>query len=49
MLLDGCSRKEIAAKMSLSLHIVNDSIKAIYRHFGTSSATELAARFMKGA
>jgi DNA-binding CsgD family transcriptional regulator len=49
MLLDGRSRKEIAANMNLSLHMVNDSIKSIYRHFGTSSATELAARFLRGA
>ena len=48
MLLDGCSRKEIAANMNLTIHVVNDSIKAIYRHFGTSSATELAARFLRG-
>lgn len=49
LLLEGCSRKEIAAQIEVTLHIVNDSIKAIYRHFGTSSATELAAKFMKGA
>lgn len=47
LLLDGRSRKEIAASMGITLHIVNDCIKQIYSHFGTTSATELAAMFLK--
>lgn len=46
-LLDGYSRKQMAAHYQLSLHTVNDHIKAIFKHFDVSSATELAALFLK--
>ena len=48
-LLQGRSRKEIASTLSLSIHVVNDLIKQIYQLFGTTSATELAALFLKRA
>lgn len=47
LLLDGRSRKEIAATLDVTTHIVNDCIKQIYTHFGTTSATELAAKFLR--
>lgn len=47
LLLDGRSRKEIAATLGVTTHIVNDCIKQIYNHFGTTSATELAAKFLR--
>ncbi len=47
LLLDGRSRKEIAAALGLTMHVVNDCIKQIYHHFGATSATELAALFLR--
>ncbi len=47
LLLDGRSRKQIANALGVSTHIINDCIKQIYSHFGTTSATELAALFLK--
>lgn len=47
LLLDGRSRKEIAAALGVTTHIINDSIKQIYSHFGATSATELAAIFLR--
>jgi DNA-binding CsgD family transcriptional regulator len=49
LLLDGQPRKSIASRVGLSLHMVNDSIKAIYRTFGTRSAVELASLFLQGS
>lgn len=46
-LLDGLSRKQIAANLGLTLHSVNDHVKALYDRFNVKSATELAARFLK--
>ena len=46
-LLDGLSRKQIAANLGLTLHTVNDHVKALYHRFDVQSATELAARFLK--
>ncbi|MCC6512172.1 MAG: helix-turn-helix transcriptional regulator [Pirellulaceae bacterium] len=46
-LLDGLSRKEIAAHLGVSLHTVNDHCKELYRRFDVNSATELAARFLR--
>ena len=47
LLLDGFSRKMIAAQMSLGEDTVGDHIKNIYRHFQVNSATELAAIFLR--
>ena len=49
LLLDGLSRKMIAKSLSLSEDTIGDHIKAIYTHFQVSSATELAAMFLRGA
>lgn len=46
-LLDGMSRKQIATSLGLTLHTVNDHVKALYTRFEVQSATELAARFLK--
>lgn len=45
-LIDGDSRKQIARKLSLSEHTVNDYLKAIYRKFDISSRAELLAKFI---
>ncbi|MCU0707285.1 MAG: helix-turn-helix transcriptional regulator [Pirellula sp.] len=47
LLLDGRSRKEIATALGVTTHIINDCIKQIYTHFGATSATELAAIFLR--
>lgn len=46
-LLDGLPRKQIAAALGITLHTVNDHIKALYERFEVTSATELAAKFLK--
>jgi DNA-binding CsgD family transcriptional regulator len=46
-LLDGLSRKQIAVALGVSLHTVNDHVKALYDRFEVHSATELTARFLK--
>lgn len=46
-LLDGLSRKQIAATLGVSLHTVNDHVKSLYDRFQVHSATELTARFLK--
>lgn len=46
-LLDGLSRKQIAASLGISLHTVNDHVKSLYERFQVHSATELTARFLK--
>jgi DNA-binding CsgD family transcriptional regulator len=46
-LLDGLSRKQIAAHLGLALDTVNDHVKNLYQRFEVQSATELAARFLK--
>lgn len=47
LLLDGHTRKEIAKQMGISPQTVNDHAKAVYRHFGINSTTQLAAIFLK--
>ncbi|MCA9159125.1 MAG: helix-turn-helix domain-containing protein [Planctomycetales bacterium] len=46
-LLDGVPRKQIAAALGISLHTVNDHIKALYERFEVNSATQLASKFLK--
>lgn len=46
-LLDGMPRKQIANNLGLTLHTVNDHVKALYQRFNVQSATELAAKFLK--
>ncbi len=47
LLLDGLPRKEIASRLGLSTHTVDDHCKKIYTRFQVNSATELAARFLR--
>ena len=46
-LLEGHSEKQIAAKMRLSPNTVHHHIKALHRHFGVSSRSELLARWVR--
>ena len=46
-LLDGLSRKQIAASLNVTIHTVNDHVKALYERFRVNSATALAAAFLK--
>lgn len=46
LLLDGRTRKEIAANLELSAHTVGDYIKAVYRFFGVGSQAELMNKFL---
>lgn len=48
MLLDGMPRKTIARRMQITEDTVGDHLKAIYAHFQVSSASELAAQFLRG-
>jgi DNA-binding CsgD family transcriptional regulator len=49
MQLDGLSRKQIAAHLDVTEQTVGDHLKALYKHFGVHSASELAARFLRSA
>ena len=49
LLLDGLSRKEIAADLNLSLHTVNDHCKELFTRFEVNSAMELASRFLRSS
>ena len=48
MLLDGLSRKTIGHQLGITEDTVGDHIKAIFIHFDVSSATALAALFLRG-
>jgi DNA-binding CsgD family transcriptional regulator len=48
-LLAGDQAKQVASKMLISVHTVNDHIKQIYRHFGVSSRGELLSQFRSGS
>ena len=48
LLLNGDSRKQIAYKLGLSPHTVDDYIKQLYQHFGVQSSGELFAQFLAG-
>jgi DNA-binding CsgD family transcriptional regulator len=47
LLLAGKSEKEIAAQLGLSHNTVHHYVKAIHRHFGVSSRSELLARWVR--
>jgi DNA-binding CsgD family transcriptional regulator len=40
----GCSEKQVAAGLGLSPHTVHEYVKALHRHFGVQSRSELLAR-----
>jgi DNA-binding NarL/FixJ family response regulator len=46
-LLEGDSDKQIAARLRISRYTVNQYTKAVYRHFGVSSRSELLARWVR--
>lgn len=46
-LLEGDSDKQIACRLKLSPHTVNQYTKTIYKHFGTSGRAELLARWIR--
>jgi len=43
-ILDGCSNKEIAARLRLSVQTVKNRLPGLYAKFGVSSRLELATR-----
>jgi DNA-binding CsgD family transcriptional regulator len=47
LLLAGNSEKEIASQMCLSHNTVHHYVKALHRHFGVSSRSELLARWVR--
>lgn len=47
LLLEGYSRKSIAAQLGVTEHTIGDHIKLIYQHFRVHSVSELAARMLK--
>jgi DNA-binding CsgD family transcriptional regulator len=46
-LLAGNTEREVAGRMSISIHTVHDYVKALYVHFGVSSRGELMARWIQ--
>jgi DNA-binding CsgD family transcriptional regulator len=46
-LLEGDTDKQVAARLDLSPHTVNQYTKQIFRHFGVTSRTELLARWIR--
>jgi len=46
-LLGGDTERQVALKMSLSVHTVHDYVKALHSHFGVSSRTELLAKWLQ--
>lgn len=48
LLIQGLSRKEIAAGLKISEHTANEYVKQVYRHFGVRSQAQLMKRFLQG-
>ncbi len=46
-LLEGDGDKQVAARLGLSPHTVNEYAKVIFRHFGVQSRAELLARWVR--
>jgi DNA-binding NarL/FixJ family response regulator len=46
-LLAGDTERQVALKLSLSVHTVHDYVKALYTHFGVSSRGELLSKWMQ--
>ena len=49
LLLEGLSRKQIAAEMGISIHTVSGYIKEIYAFYSVHSQAELVSRFRIGS
>ena len=47
-MLQGYSRKEIAASLELSIHTVGEYVNELYSRFGVHSQTDLVRRFLVG-
>jgi DNA-binding CsgD family transcriptional regulator len=48
LVLEGRSRKDMAAELGISIHTMDGYVKDIFRHFGVHSQAELIARFRAG-
>lgn len=48
LLVQGYPRNRIAANLGISRHTADEHVKAIYRHFGVHSQSELIRRFTNG-
>ncbi|WP_265594119.1 helix-turn-helix transcriptional regulator [Haloferula sp. BvORR071] len=48
LVLEGHSRKEMAAQLGISIHTLDGYVKDIFRHFGVHSQAGLIARFHSG-
>ncbi|HZZ58335.1 MAG TPA: LuxR C-terminal-related transcriptional regulator [Opitutaceae bacterium] len=48
LLLQGMSRKEIAAGFRIAEETVNSHVKAVFRHFGVRARADLIHRFFRG-
>jgi DNA-binding NarL/FixJ family response regulator len=48
-LLEGDGDKQIAVRLGLTRHTVNQYAKTIFRHFGVASRSELLARWIRRA
>ena len=48
-LLEGDGDKQVAARLRMSVHTVNEHSKQIFRHFGVRSRAELLARWVRRA
>jgi DNA-binding CsgD family transcriptional regulator len=46
-ILEGDGDKQIAARLRISVHTVNQYVKLIFRHFGVQSRAELMARWVR--
>ena len=46
-LLEGDGDKQIAKRLGLTRHTVNQYLKTLYRHFGAQSRAELLARWVR--
>lgn len=46
-LLEGDAAKQIAARLGISLHTVNQYVKVIFKHFGVQGRPELTARWVR--
>lgn len=49
LLLTGAARKQIAARMGVSLHTVHDYVKAVFKKLGVNSRAELMAKAMESS
>lgn len=48
LLMQGYSRNKIATSLGISLHTVNDYVKAVFKNFNVHSQAELIVRFQRG-